>query len=100
MKYVKVEWNHDLPGEPIVIFSEVNDQGWEIRKIELFGDGAMISADAHHGLLAEVRFPDELSDITHAGGRGEFAASQISGREFDAMWQASMKRDAMLSHTG
>lgn len=97
MRYIKVEWSHDLPGEPIVIYSEVDDAGWETRKIELFADGTMASADKNHGLLAELRFPDDLSEIARAGSAGEFAPPQISSREFDAIWQACLKHDAMLN---
>jgi hypothetical protein len=34
MKYLKVVWVHDLPGEPVLLYSEVDDEGWEIRKVE------------------------------------------------------------------
>lgn len=87
MRYVKVEWSHNLANERIVIYSEVSDQGWEIRKIERFADRTMASADKHHGLLAEVHFPGELSEIARAGSVGEFfprrsavASSMQSGK--------------------
>jgi hypothetical protein len=34
MKYVKVEWHHSFNDQPSVIYSEVDDSGWEVRKVE------------------------------------------------------------------
>ena len=31
MRYVRVQWNHKFPEEPVEIFSELDDAGWEIR---------------------------------------------------------------------
>jgi hypothetical protein len=39
MKYVKVRWNHALPNEPVVLYSELDDQMWETRKVEVYADG-------------------------------------------------------------
>jgi hypothetical protein len=34
MKYLKVKWIHPFPSEPIVLMSELDDERYEIRKVE------------------------------------------------------------------
>ncbi len=39
MKYIRVKWNHLFSDEPVLLFSELDDARWEVRKIEVFRDG-------------------------------------------------------------
>ena len=39
MEYLKVKWRHHHPDEPIEIYSEINQDRWEVRKVEVFRDG-------------------------------------------------------------
>jgi hypothetical protein len=36
MKYIRVKWIHSLPNEPITLFSELDDDRYEVRKLEIF----------------------------------------------------------------
>ncbi len=48
MKYLKVKWRHHHINEPIEIYSEINQDGWEIRKVELFHDDTISYASPFH----------------------------------------------------
>lgn len=39
MKYICVEWVHDFSDQPVKIYSEIDDERYETRKVELFKDG-------------------------------------------------------------
>ncbi|HEY1216196.1 MAG TPA: hypothetical protein VGE93_21415, partial [Bryobacteraceae bacterium] len=39
VRYLKVAWHHDFAEDPVEIFSEVGDDDYEVRKVELFHDG-------------------------------------------------------------
>ena len=39
MRYLRVHWNHNHPDEPVAMYSELDDQSWELRKVEFFPDG-------------------------------------------------------------
>lgn len=36
MKYIKLEWFHDIETEPNIIYSEINNQQYEVRKVEVY----------------------------------------------------------------
>ncbi len=39
MRYLRVQWLHSHPDEPVTLYSELDDEGWEVRKVEIFADG-------------------------------------------------------------
>ena len=41
MRYISVEWLHKFENEPVRLLSELDDEGFEIRKVEIFSDGSM-----------------------------------------------------------
>lgn len=43
--YLRVEWVHDIPNEPVILFSELDDEMWELRKVEVYRDGTAGYAD-------------------------------------------------------
>jgi len=45
MTYLKVKWIHAYDDQPVLIYSELDDERWELRKVEIFPDGRMLYAD-------------------------------------------------------
>ncbi|WP_181138938.1 DUF6881 domain-containing protein [Streptomyces sp. Ru72] len=43
--YLKVIWHHDFPDEPVGILSEVGEDRYEVRKVEVFRGGRLDWAD-------------------------------------------------------
>jgi len=41
MMYIKVKWIHALSDEPVLLYSELDGERWEVRKIEIFADERM-----------------------------------------------------------
>ena len=39
MRYIKVKWIHAHANEPVWLYSELDDDFWETRKVEVFPDG-------------------------------------------------------------
>jgi len=37
--YMRVEWHHDDPAEPVVIYTELDGRRYEVRKVEQYSDG-------------------------------------------------------------
>ena len=88
MKYICVKWVHSLPNEPVTLFSELDDDRFEVRKLEVFRDGSVgrASADASDDstVLGELPIPslgDHNSDP-------QFQAEEITQSEFEAIWRA------------
>lgn len=86
MNYISIDWTHNFPDEPIKIYSEVDSQGWERRKIEIFPDGsvAFASPSLHCGdsYLSEARLPS-LSEIN---SDPQFQGEKIDRAEFGSLW--------------
>ena len=82
---MKVRWIHQLPDEPVLLYSEVN-QGMETRKIEVFVDGRMdwASAEGASGstMLAEGLMPS-ISDLQ---SDPQFEPEEIAADQFDLVW--------------
>ena len=53
LQYIAIEWHHGQLGKPVVPYSELEEDRWEMRKVELFADGhARQIGDSHLFLLA------------------------------------------------
>ncbi|KAB1105087.1 hypothetical protein F6X54_27990 [Micromonospora aurantiaca] len=86
MRYVKVVWEHDFPDDPILYLSEIGEDGYEIRKVQLYRDGRTEWADGHHETatvgLSEIPFPP-VEEISAQSG---FRAELITPEEFEHAW--------------
>ncbi|MFJ8000941.1 DUF6881 domain-containing protein [Streptomyces sp. NPDC096310] len=87
MKYLKVIWHHDFPDEPVTLFSEIDDERYEVRKIDVYLDGRCDFADSVTSkgttMLGEIATPsiEELAELE------EFTPSEIEAGEFETIWQ-------------
>ncbi|PHM35993.1 hypothetical protein Xmau_04394 [Xenorhabdus mauleonii] len=86
MIYIKVYWKHNDEGYPIAIYSELDVDRYEVRKVEIFPNGKAYYAqeDKTTGdtILGEVPIPliSEINQDT------QFEAYNITQEEFDSIW--------------
>ena len=86
MQYIKTHWIHEHPDEPVWIYSELDAERWELRKLEVFPDGSLGHADVEgsngRSWLGEMPVPpfDEV-DVP-----GELETVEIDAAEFEALW--------------
>jgi hypothetical protein len=87
MRYLRVLWHHDFPDDPVELYSECDDNGWELRKVDVFADGTMTFASEQESTgttaLGEVPVPP-LAEI---GLNPEFEPMAISKEEFEKVWE-------------
>ncbi len=90
--YVGLEWIHDHGDEPRFIYSELDDERYETRKIAVFKDGRMVKVSEDHPecgstVLAVLPIPsiEETNAITEEKGHAE----KISVAEFADLWKSS-----------
>jgi hypothetical protein len=83
-----MEGNDAMADEPIVLFSELDDDRHEVRKFEIFGDGSAgrASRDTSVGqtVLGELPIPS-LEEIN---SDSQFQGEEITQSEFEAAWSA------------
>ena len=92
--YLLVLWHHDHDDEPVELYSEQDDDGWELRKVDVYRDGKMDYADATTEIgttaLGEVPIPP-IEDIA---AQSEFSPRWISREEFELRWHAAVARNS------
>ena len=87
MKYIRLKWNHTNPDEPVWIFSELDPDDKEVRKIECFRNGFcdVATASGSSGTAALMTLP--LPDLSTLARRDpEFIPLEITREEFEQVW--------------
>jgi hypothetical protein len=90
MKYLKVYWRHDRPKDPIVIYSEIDEHGWENRKVELFLDGRADYADPERATGETWLSLEPLPTLASIAAQGQFEPVEISREEFETEWNKAV----------
>ena len=97
MKYLKIIWHHNFNDEPKIIYSEVNEEGWELRKIEIFPDGIYGFADSIDKSGSTELSKEPLPSIVDIANDPQFEPSIIISGDFEEIWSRRMdinkKRD-------
>ena len=92
--YLRVEWHHEFPEEPVELYSEVGDDGYETRKVCLFRDGRLERADenAETALTGISEVP--VGSVEEIASEEELSAKLIDRGEFERLWnQAGLPRE-------
>jgi len=84
--YLRVEWKHQHPDEPVTLYSELDERRFEVRKLELFRDGrvgfASSTGSSGGTRLGEVPVPP-LAEIARDP---QFEPHEVTRDEFEAAW--------------
>ncbi len=91
--YIRVAWKHERPEDPITLYSELDEERWEVRKVEVFRDGRATSADGK-GSTGPTSLGDQpVPSVEDIAKSAEFEATQISRREFEEIWDKTLDSD-------
>ena len=86
MTYINVIWRSTDPADPVRLVSELDEQGYEVRKLEFFRNGVVGYADesatANGCALGKVPVPS-LSEINQDD---QFLGVSISAVAFEELW--------------
>ena len=86
MNYIKVKWNHSFPDEPVWLYSELDGERWEVRKVEVFPDGRMGYADRLRSSGNTGLGEAPLPDVAEIAADPQFEPVTIAQPEFEAIW--------------
>jgi hypothetical protein len=91
--YLRVRWNHSNSSDPVVLYSELDEQRFEVRKVDVFADGRTSWADGRSesdstrlGIVAVPSIGEIASD-------SQFEPSVISRAEFEQIWREATPAD-------
>jgi hypothetical protein len=90
MHYIKVDWIHGIAHEPTELYSELDANRREIRKVEVLREGtasyASSEASAGSSRLSELPIPT-LQEIAHDP---QFLPKEITAEEFESIWRRAL----------
>lgn len=86
MQYLKVAWIHDLDDEPSLIYSEIDDQRYETRKIEIYKDNSFGLADKNLEFGGTRLGLEAVPEIDEIKDDPQFVPLYISQDEFEDAW--------------
>lgn len=86
MEYWKVHWHHEFESEPTLLYCEIGEDGYEVRKVQKYRNGMALKADELHesGDVGLSEIPvGPLKDVV---SQAEFSALYITADEFEREW--------------
>jgi len=86
MQYIKCLWEHNFPSEPVLLYSEIDDDRYETRKVEYYADGSFGIASEAVEIGATALGTVPVPPIEKINNDPEFLASDISMEEFEEVW--------------
>jgi hypothetical protein len=97
MQYIKTRWIHSCPDDPVWLYSELDADRWEVRKVEVFADGQIgFASSTEH--TADTRLGElPIPPNTQIDAEGEFESNVIDKDEFERVWAARLQPSIQLS---
>ncbi len=87
MEYVEVSWFHDFPEEPIRLVSELDEQRYEVRKIEFSRDGSVGVASLLKAIGGTQLGSEPVPSLDQINSDPKFLDSPIDLEFFEALWK-------------
>lgn len=89
MRYVRVQWRQDSTEFPVLLYSEVDDDGGEIRKVDEYADGRRNIAGEGIETGQTGLGEDSTPPVDEINSDPQFSAIEIDRDEFETVWRAA-----------
>jgi hypothetical protein len=93
--HIRVRWLHRHADEPVLLYSELDADRYEVRKVEIFRDGSQGYADSE-GEVRSGLGDRPVPSMAAIAEQPEFEPELISASSFEAVWQARRNRLATI----
>ena len=84
--YIRVRWQHEHPDEPVDLWSELNAERFETRKLEIFRDGRIGYASADEECGGTHLGESAVPSINEIGSDIQFQPEEVSKAAFEELW--------------
>jgi hypothetical protein len=92
MEYLVVGWQHNLPDMPIEMYSELDGQRMEVRKVEVFKGGNLGYASASvPGMQTKIGI-EPVPSLYEIASQPEFKPRVSNAAEFEKMWRLASEK--------
>ncbi|ASL48733.1 hypothetical protein bAD24_p01405 (plasmid) [Burkholderia sp. AD24] len=84
--YIDVAWTHDFEAEPIRLVSQLDNQRYEVRKLEFFRDGRVGYADGLKSAMGTQLGELPVPPLIEINSDAQFDARIIESTLFNQLW--------------
>jgi hypothetical protein len=92
MKYIHVRWLHANDEYPVDLYSELDEQRNEVRKIEIFRDGRIGFATGSRAMGGASLGTVPIPALSEMAANPEFVPRAIEAFEFESVWRRFVSR--------
>jgi hypothetical protein len=86
MHYIKVHWIHQHSEEPVWLYSELDENRWEVRKVEIYRDGSKGFAGPDESFGSTWLGEAPVPPLDQINASEELEAVEIEPTEFERVW--------------
>ena len=90
MTYIRVHWLHDSPTDPVWLYSELDPQRREVRKVELFPNGTYGYASRTERKGSTDLGLELIPTIDEIARDDQFKPEEITKEEFEDAWEKAL----------
>ena len=83
---MKVIWRHQDPKAPVLLYSELDSERYETRKIEIFANGQCGFADSREGMGGTFLGTAPVPRLEEIATDLQFVPAEITAEEFERKW--------------
>ena len=88
--YLRVTWLHSSPDDPVDLWSELDVDRDETRKVEIWADGRVGYASADHECCGTRLGEGPLPSFDEIAANPEFEPEVITQSQFEDCWAANV----------
>lgn len=86
-----IKWVHSFVSEPVLIYSEIDDERWELRKMEIYADGRIGFANRSDSGGGSGLSTEPLPSLAEIATDPQFKPVEIDQAEFERVWLNHVK---------
>jgi hypothetical protein len=86
MQYIKVVWRHRDAKSPVLLYSELDSERYESRKIDFYADGHRGFADSEEDSGGTFLGTVPIPSLEEIAADPQFVPADISAEEFEREW--------------
>jgi Domain of unknown function (DUF6881) len=90
MTYIKVFWKHEDADFPTLLYSELDDARWEVRKVEVFRTGKMGYASQTKASEETMLGLEPMPVLSEIAKNPVFVPLEIAKDEFEEIWRQAV----------
>jgi hypothetical protein len=92
MKYIHYLWIHKFQDYPVILVSEVDDQWFEKRKVEMWRNGKIGWADENSSSKGTILGFHAIGSLEENNSTSEFSGVEITKEEFEIFWNLAVSK--------